>query len=522
MRSAIVVFTLLLFCTAGWAPPVAAQQGDAQTSKAFKRQSERERKAAEQREKKDQALDELRIEIQPEADRVARRMLERTYDDPLANGYINAIGQSLVPEEASSGLSFSFRVLADHRPNAFALPDGRIFVSSGLLAFVENEAQLAVVLGHEIAHVVEGHTLDSIRKQRSSDKRNKIIGTAAGAALGGILGGKKGGAAQAAAGAAIGAAAGAMIANAVTAILQGKYSREQEKESDLIGAEIAMANGFNPQAGVSLFEKLHRLYGRRQRGIRSMAPGGPATGLGSGLPVSMALNSHPRADARAQGIKALISGDLGSRFTSMQSAGELSTGSGRFERVTSGLRRDASILLAERIDRYDLALEGLESVQKVRPNDPKLLWAMGRIYRLAGRTAEHLDKARELLMQAAEEDRRQLFPAIHRDLAYLHATRADDFEAAAESLKMYVLGHIRKHGSYPEDLEVTYDHLALFGESEWTAPAPDSGETDPLVQKRAYVAPVWRTPGGHTAADASWLGAVAGESQQAFDLQLEK
>ena len=282
MRSAIVVFTLLVFCTAGWAPPVAAQQGDAQTSKAFKRQSERERKAAEQREKKDQALDELRIEIQPEADRVVRRMLERTYDDPLANGYINAIGQSLVPEEASSGLSFSFRVLADHRPNAFAMPDGRIFVSSGLLAFVENEAQLAVVLGHEIAHVVEGHTLDSIRKQRSSDKRNKIIGTAAGAALGGILGGKKGGAAQAAAGAAIGAAAGAMIANAVTAILQGKYSREQEKEADLIGAEIAMANGFDPQAGVSLFEKLHRLYGRRQRGIRSMAPGGPATGLGSG------------------------------------------------------------------------------------------------------------------------------------------------------------------------------------------------------------------------------------------------
>ena len=521
MRNGIAPLALALLCTVGWMPPLAAQQDDGQTSKALRRQSERERKAAQEREKRDQALDELRIEIQPEADRVARRMLERTYDDPLANGYINAIGQSLVPEEASSGLSFSFRVLADHRPNAFALPDGRIFVSSGLLAFVENEAQLAVVLGHEIAHVVEGHTVDSIRKQRSSQKRNKIVGAAAGAALGGLLGGKKGGASEAAIGAVAGAAAGAIIANAVTAILQGKYNREQEQEADLIGAEIAMANGFDPQAGVSLFEKLHRLYGRRQRGIRSMAPGGPAAGLDRGLPISMALNSHPRADARARGIKALISGDLGNRFTSMQSAGELSTGSGRFERVTSGLRRDASILLAERIDRYDLALEGLESVQKVRPNDPKLLWAMGRIYRLAGRTPEHLDKARELLMQAAEEDRRWLFPAIHRDLAYLHATRADDFEAAAGSLKTYVLGYIRKHGSYPKDLEVAYDHLALFGESAWTAPAPDSGATNPLVRKQAYVAPVWRTPGGEAAADASWLGAVAGESQEAFDLELE-
>ena len=169
---------------------------------------------------------------------------------------------------------------------------------------------------------VEGHTLDAIRKQRGSEKRNKIIGAATGAAP---------------------------IADAVSAILQGKYSREQEKEADLIGAEIAMASGFDPQAGVSLFEKLHRLYGRRHRGLRSMAPGGPAACLDSRLPISMAINSHPRADARAEGIKALLAGDLGNRFASMQSAGELSTGSGRFERVTSGLCRDASVLLAERI-----------------------------------------------------------------------------------------------------------------------------------------------------------------------------
>ena len=244
MRYRIAALAPVLLLASTWTPPQVAQRGDAQTTKALKRQSERDRKAVEQREKGNQALEELRTEIQPEADRVARRMLERTYDDPLANGYINAIGRSLVPEEASSGVSFSFRVSADRRPNAFALPDGRIFVSSGLPAFVDNEARLAAVLGHEIAHVTEGHTLDAIRKQRDSEKRNKIIG----AALGGILGGKKGGGAEAAVGAVAGAAAGAMIANAVTATLQGKYSREQDKEADLSGAEIAMANGFDPQA----------------------------------------------------------------------------------------------------------------------------------------------------------------------------------------------------------------------------------------------------------------------------------
>ncbi len=76
------------------------------------------------------------------------------------------------------------------------------------------------------------------------------------------------------------------------------------------------------------------------------------------------------------------------RFASLQSARGLSIGSSRFERVTSGLCRDTSILLAERIDGSDLALEGLETVQKVRPEDPKQLWTMGWLYRLARRIPE--------------------------------------------------------------------------------------------------------------------------------------
>ena len=68
-------------------------------------------------------------------------------------------------------------------------------------------------------------------------------------------------------------------------------------------------------------------------------------------------------------------------------------------------------------------------------------------------------------MQSAEEDRRHSSrPSTAIWRTYTRPGR-DDFEAAAESLKTYVLGHIRKHGSYPEDLEIAYDHLALFGES---------------------------------------------------------
>ena len=493
-------------------PTLSAQKGD--------KRAERERKAAEAREKEAAAFHDLRTEVQPQVDRAAVRFLQHSVRDPLVTGYINSVGQGLIPEEASQELAFSFRVLNDHRPNAFALPDGRIFVTAGLLAFVDNEAQLATVLGHEIAHVVENHTLEAIRRSRNSEKRNKLIGAAAGAALGGILGGKKGGAKAAVGAAAAGAAAGAVIASAVNGFLRGKYSRQQEREADLIGAEIAMSSGFDPEEGARLFEKLRDRFGRKGRGVGNALMGAgrsePVASAGD-VPIPMALNTHPRADLRAAGIRSLISGDLKDRFTTLRTSGELSTGSGRFERMTSGLLRDASILLAERADRYDLALEGLEKARKTRPNDPRVLWALGRIYRLAGRTESHLEKARDYLTQAAEADHRRLFPAIHRDLAYLHATRENQFPAASESLKQYVLGYIAKHGSYPGDLEEIFDHLILFGDAEWTPPA--LVQPEPLVTRSAYQPVVWQTPGG--ALNASEVPRFTDESAAAFDLSLE-
>ncbi len=62
--------------------------------------------------------------------------------------------------------------MQDIYPNASSLPDGRIYLTTGMLAHVENEAQLAMVLGHEIGHVAEEHALESLRRQRSGQQRN--------------------------------------------------------------------------------------------------------------------------------------------------------------------------------------------------------------------------------------------------------------------------------------------------------------------------------------------------------------
>ncbi len=90
------------------------------------------------------------------------------YSYPLTNnielqGYVNKVGYSLLPEHVQQGqfeggkVSYRFYVIDDPVPNAFAFPNGMIFVHTGLLDILENEAQLAAILGHEIAHVTHEH-----------------------------------------------------------------------------------------------------------------------------------------------------------------------------------------------------------------------------------------------------------------------------------------------------------------------------------------------------------------------------
>ena len=130
-------------------------------------QGKRDLKAQQKVEEEAEKRQELREEVQPMADRFAEAMVTRKYSDSLVQGYVSSLGQSLVPPDSPASTTFSFRVVQDIYPNASALPDGRIYLTTGMLAHVENEAQLAMVLGHEIGHVIEEHALESLRRRRS-------------------------------------------------------------------------------------------------------------------------------------------------------------------------------------------------------------------------------------------------------------------------------------------------------------------------------------------------------------------
>src|SRR5919109_1288854 len=95
----------------------------------------------------------------------------RLYQDPLLEEYINEIARRMTPPELEEqGVPIRVKILRDPSLNAFAYPNGALYVHTGLLARVENEAQLASVLGHEMTHVINR---DAVRQYRST--RNKVI-----------------------------------------------------------------------------------------------------------------------------------------------------------------------------------------------------------------------------------------------------------------------------------------------------------------------------------------------------------
>ena len=87
--------------------------------------------------------------------------------DEAANAYIRRIGQTLIPKGLElERVSWRFRILRDPQPNAFALPNGSIYITTGLIFLVDNESQLAAIIAHELTHVMRRHTYVQNRSNR--------------------------------------------------------------------------------------------------------------------------------------------------------------------------------------------------------------------------------------------------------------------------------------------------------------------------------------------------------------------
>jgi predicted Zn-dependent protease len=446
----IVMFIVGLSSPALAAAVPAAMDGAPQAVQATNSQdkADKDRKKAAEKEAKDVKEDEkLLDQAQESIDAYALELLTLKYDDPFLQEYVNELGQSLVPSETPEGVLFSFRVINVREPNAMALPDGRIFVTTGLLTFINNEAQLAFVLGHEIGHVVERHYAKGVREARTRARIGALVGAGLGAVIGGLSKGKDG--------AVGGLVAGAAVGYAIAAVTMNNYSRQQEDEADRRGIMLALDRKFDAKEADVMFQRLATTFGEQDKFTNAL------------------WGRHSRNLERVENVDRLLAGELSSRYNSMRGKGDLSLGSAQMHLYTSAMIRDTAIWYMDADDRYDLAKGLLEQISSIRARDPKTLWALGKVYKTVGRTDADRSKALDLLQQAVRLDERGRFPMIRRDYGLMQA-RMGNTAGAVESLRGYILNHMELTSLYPNDIDKMYDYLLTFGDSKWTAPRIDT------------------------------------------------
>ena len=156
--------------------------------------------------------------------------------DPEVSDYINAIGQNLV-RNSDSLVPFTIKVIESDDINAFALPGGFFYVDSGLILAADNEAELAGVMAHEIAHVAACH----VARQNT---RGKMMNMASIPLM--MIGGPIG-------------YAGYEALTIVTPLTYFKFSRHFESEADFLGIQYMYKAGYDPQALTAFFEKIKSL-----------------------------------------------------------------------------------------------------------------------------------------------------------------------------------------------------------------------------------------------------------------------
>jgi predicted Zn-dependent protease len=171
------------------------------------------------------------------------------YQNENLQGYVNSVGDRVVKrsDAGKSSYPFEFHLLKDAQTvNAFALPGGQVFITAALLGRMTSEAQLAAVLGHEIGHVVGRHGAEHLAKQKLGGSLVNAIGVAA-------SGGNDGG------------QGAAMIAQAANQLVDLRYGRKDESESDRLGLKFMVEAGYDPRGILEVMQILAKVGGGRQQ-----------------------------------------------------------------------------------------------------------------------------------------------------------------------------------------------------------------------------------------------------------------
>jgi hypothetical protein len=396
------------------------------------------------------------------------RLHNGLYDNKLVADYINRVGQLLVPAE--SGRLFAFRLVADPRPVAYTLSTGTIYISTGLVSLLDNEAQLAYVLAHEMAHVQLDHwklksTLllaedDYIKKEGT---KRRLIGLGIGAAVGALSGAATGGDARSIAEAgALGATIGFAVGTAWAEALRLEWDTVQENEADEAAFKAIAGRRYD-------IREVPKLYAMLQQAVKQDSRVGLGF-MGNRRRTAERLANAEETIGRSL-VPAAAAGD--SRFVVTQP---------EFVRVMATLRRDNGIMSFYH-DMFYLAKNNLEYARTNRPNDPAAHYYYGKVMKLVGRTEADRALADDAFQKAIQFDHRERNYGAHfyRALTMIDQNNARLNPEIAKELQAYLMASIRfaseeaaLANGLPANLDDLYDYLTEVGDLSWRPTLPDS------------------------------------------------
>jgi predicted Zn-dependent protease len=387
---------------------------------------------------------------------------QRLYVNPVVQGYVNHIGQRLVPK--NSGNVYTFRVLYDPIPKALTLSTGTIYISTGLLSMLDTEGELSYVLAHEIAHVElrqaylrvrDKHVELELAKEKAEKEKivTDVASTVMGAGLGGAfiplrMGSLLGGSAGLATGMEVGHY---FIHPQIEPVIWGTH---EEDDADDMAVHLMLEQGYDPRQIEHLFNTLNQVVTADSR-------------MGLGF-----MGSAPRIKGREAHLQTLLNGMLKADIELRGKGEGFNPNSPDFTPMVASVRRDNGILAMD-FDLFAVARRNLENAIAQRPDDASAHFYLAKLERLTARTPEERQDALTHLATAIKLDAdRGAIPAAHLEYAVALMEQSDPGtqNQISSELKAYVALSERDHGGLPANMQLIYDYMSTAGDSKWFLP----------------------------------------------------
>ncbi len=444
---------------------------------------------------------------------------QRLYSNPIVQSYVNHLGQRLVPKGSPN--LYTFRVLYDPTPKVLTLSTGTVYVSTGMLSVLDNEAELSYVLAHEIAHVekkqaymrihdkIVGDEMVKEKQQKEkmlTDVASTVLGVGAGGMLiplraGSLLGG-------------IGGVTGGLTVSHYFIhphLEPTQWEIQEEDEADELAAKMMMDQGYDARESLHVYTTLEQLEAKDSR-------------IGLGF-----IGDAKHIKEREAHLGTLLDGPLRAEI-SAKSKAQAFAGSGQdFAPMLSMCKRDNGILAMD-FDLFAMARKNLQESVAQRPNDPTAHFYLAKLERETARTPEERQDALTHLTNALNLDsERGAIPAAHLEYAVelMEQDQPADKGQITNELKAYVALYDRDRQQLPGNMTSVYDYLNDAGDAKWYLPAPwytstqlGVGSTtisaDAVVRKATLTAPVIpsspASPGGATPGSKAKIKPVAAKT----------